>query len=69
VSQGLWDIVATQPVVPKVSEETDTPSGASEAVQTPEDRKKDAKASTIIISLCTNDILQYILLLETVNKQ
>jgi hypothetical protein len=69
VSQGLWDTVVSQPVVPVGSEETSKPSGVSGAVQTPEDRKRDAKASTIIMSLCTNDVLQHILLLGTAKEK
>jgi hypothetical protein len=75
VAQGLWDVVLQG--LTGTKEPNNPPnvvrSTGSEEPETSEIpvhiERTDAKASTIIMGLCSQDSLQYILLLETAKEQ
>jgi hypothetical protein len=73
VGAGLWDIVSQGLKTTKKPETGDSTAPEARQPETPEpteDQKKaGAKASTIIMGLCSQDSLQHILLLETAQEQ
>lgn len=65
MAQGLWDVVSQSL---KGTKEPEKPTATGSTTQQP-DLKTDAKASTIIMGLCSHDTLQHILLLESAHEQ
>jgi hypothetical protein len=79
-AQGLWDTVLQGPETPKNPEQsTALPEAPPKPEQStsklkpsaipPEEKIKDAKASTLIMGYCSQGTLQHILLLNTAKEQ
>jgi len=72
VGLGLWTVVELGPfkaTASGTSPETQVASGSTTGDDPKRTEVKDAKASTIIMGLCGNSVLQHVLLLETAKEQ
>src|SRR5882757_988666 len=69
ISQSLWKVVELGAIGPKSTSTAGATVSSTEVVDAERTVVKDAKASTIIMGLCGQGALQYILLLDTAKEQ
>jgi hypothetical protein len=69
---GLWDVVEARLKSTVVKETTGAPEKPKEGQEAPKDPKlvaKDAKASSLIMGLCSQEALDHILLYDSASAQ